>query len=212
MELILWRHAEAEVGEPDLGRRLTSKGEKQARRMAEWLHAHLPESARILVSPAMRAQQTVQALAELGHRKFKTVEEVAPGATVKDVLRAVDWPNAKKPDRGGRPSAYVCVRRKLPARGRRAAVVGQKGGRVVAILARTRRGGAGRAASGSESGSGVRGGSRIEDRVDHGAPSIEPEAVTRSSILNPSNSPHSTSSVNVVKSLCQSPRVFSGRR
>lgn len=97
MELILWRHAEAEVGEPDLGRRLTSKGEKQARRMAEWLHAHLPESARILVSPAMRAQQTVLALAEFGHRKFKTVEEVAPGATVKDVLRAVDWPNARSP-------------------------------------------------------------------------------------------------------------------
>ena len=97
MELILWRHAEAEVGEPDLGRRLTPKGEKQARRSAEWLHAHLPESARILVSPAMRAQQTVQALVEFGHRKFKTVDEVAPGATVADVLRAVDWPNAKSP-------------------------------------------------------------------------------------------------------------------
>ncbi len=36
MELILWRHAEAEPGEPDLGRRLSAKGEKQARRMAEW--------------------------------------------------------------------------------------------------------------------------------------------------------------------------------
>ena len=37
VDLILWRHAEAEPGEPDLGRRLTSKGLKQAERMGEWL-------------------------------------------------------------------------------------------------------------------------------------------------------------------------------
>ena len=36
MDLILWRHCEAEPGEPDLGRRLTSKGLKQAERMAQW--------------------------------------------------------------------------------------------------------------------------------------------------------------------------------
>ena len=34
MDLILWRHCEAEAGEPDLGRRLTPKGHKQAERMA----------------------------------------------------------------------------------------------------------------------------------------------------------------------------------
>jgi phosphohistidine phosphatase len=68
MELILWRHAEAEIGEPDLGRKLTPRGEKQARRVAEWLHAQLPDSARILVSPATRAQQTAKALAEVTHR------------------------------------------------------------------------------------------------------------------------------------------------
>ena len=97
MELILWRHAEAEIGEPDLGRKLTAKGEKQARRMAEWLHQHLPDSARILVSPAMRAQQTAKALAELSHRKFKTVESIAPGASPDEVLLAADWPQAKVP-------------------------------------------------------------------------------------------------------------------
>jgi phosphohistidine phosphatase len=97
MELILWRHAEAEPGEPDLGRGLTGKGEKQARRMAEWLHAHLPQSARILVSPARRAQQTAQALAEVGHRKLKTVEEIAPGASVADLLAEADWPDARQP-------------------------------------------------------------------------------------------------------------------
>ncbi len=97
MELILWRHAEAEVGEPDLGRKLTVKGEKQARRMAEWLHAHLPDSARILVSPAMRAQQTAAALVEVSHRKPRTVEQIAPGATPDELLAAADWPDAKHP-------------------------------------------------------------------------------------------------------------------
>jgi phosphohistidine phosphatase len=95
MELILWRHCEAEAGEPDLGRALTGKGEKQARRMAAWLHAHLPDSARILVSPARRSQQTAQALAELASRKLKTVDALAPGAGVDDVLRAARWPDAK---------------------------------------------------------------------------------------------------------------------
>lgn len=95
MELILWRHAEAEVGEPDLGRKLTAKGDKQARRMAEWLHAQLPDSARVLVSPAARAQQTAMALAELSQRKFKTVDELAPGAGADDVLAAAGWPDGK---------------------------------------------------------------------------------------------------------------------
>ena len=40
MDLILWRHAEAEPGEPDLGRRLTAKGHKQAERMGEWWEDH----------------------------------------------------------------------------------------------------------------------------------------------------------------------------
>lgn len=95
MELILWRHAEAEAGEPDLGRALTGKGEKQARRVAQWLHAQLPESARILVSPARRAQQTAQALAELSPRKLKTVDALAPGASAQDALAAVGWPDGK---------------------------------------------------------------------------------------------------------------------
>jgi phosphohistidine phosphatase len=97
MELLLWRHAEAESGEPDLGRKLTPKGEKQARRMAEWLHAHLPDSARIVASPADRAQQTAQALADLAHRRFKTLDALAPGASADDVLAAVGWPDGRSP-------------------------------------------------------------------------------------------------------------------
>jgi phosphohistidine phosphatase len=93
MDLILWRHCEAEPGEPDLGRRLTSKGVKQAERMSAWLDAHLPDTCRILVSPADRAQQTAVAL----NRKFKTVPELAPGATVAAALAIANWPESREP-------------------------------------------------------------------------------------------------------------------
>jgi len=94
VDLVLWRHADAEPGEPDEKRRLTAKGKKQARRAAEWLHASLPNSARILVSPAVRAQQTAACLAELSHRKLRTVAALAPGASADEILQIVDWPNA----------------------------------------------------------------------------------------------------------------------
>ena len=42
MELILWRHAEAEDGVPDGERALTKKGRKQARAVAAWLKPHSP--------------------------------------------------------------------------------------------------------------------------------------------------------------------------
>lgn len=93
MDLILWRHAEAEPGEPDLGRRLTAKGRKQAVRMGEWLDRHLPDTCRILVSPADRAQQTAVALG----RKYRTVPEIAPGADVATLLAVVGWPEAREP-------------------------------------------------------------------------------------------------------------------
>ncbi|TMH80217.1 MAG: hypothetical protein E6H51_02120 [Betaproteobacteria bacterium] len=62
MDLILWRHAEAEAGGPDSARKLTEHGQEQARRIAAWLKPRLPGNCEILVSPAARAQQTVQAL------------------------------------------------------------------------------------------------------------------------------------------------------
>ena len=92
MDLILWRHAEAEPGEPDLGRRLTSKGLKQAERVADWLDGRLPDTTRILASPADRAQQTALAL----KRKFRTAEELAPGARAADVLAAAGWPDSRE--------------------------------------------------------------------------------------------------------------------
>ena len=90
MELILWRHAEAEDGVPDAGRALTKKGRKQAATLAAWLKGHLPRQARILVSPATRAQQTAAAL-EL---PFVTTREIGVGATVGELLQVAGWPDA----------------------------------------------------------------------------------------------------------------------
>jgi phosphohistidine phosphatase len=89
MDLILWRHADAEDGANDAARRLTPKGLKQAARMAAWLDSTLPKDARMLVSPAVRAQQTAEALA----RDAETSEHVNTGARAADVLKAVGWPN-----------------------------------------------------------------------------------------------------------------------
>jgi phosphohistidine phosphatase len=92
MEIILWRHAEAEDGLADEQRKLTSKGEKQARRMAAWLKARLPENTVIMVSPAVRAQQTAQALT----RDFETRTEVGTSADAASVLKAAGWPKARR--------------------------------------------------------------------------------------------------------------------
>lgn len=90
MDLILWRHAEAEDGFPDAQRALTEKGHKQAARMAQWLQSRLPENARILASPATRAQQTASALT----KDFNTLEALAPGADAQALIDAAGWPRA----------------------------------------------------------------------------------------------------------------------
>lgn len=96
MELILWRHAEAEderEGQPDLERALTGRGQKQAARAAAWLDRYLPEGARILCSPAVRCEQTVLALG----RKYKVRDQLQPGAKPEDLLEAAQWPHARHP-------------------------------------------------------------------------------------------------------------------
>jgi len=92
MELLLWRHAEAEDGLPDLDRPLTAKGHKHAGKVAAWLDRNLPGNCRVLASPALRTQQTAAALG----RKFKTVASLGPGANVADVLVAAGWPDGKE--------------------------------------------------------------------------------------------------------------------
>ena len=91
MDLILWRHAQAEVGEPDFGRVLTAQGRKQATKMATWLDRSLPSGCRILCSPTARTVQTAEAL----DRKFKIVPELGPLALPGEALAVAGWPDAR---------------------------------------------------------------------------------------------------------------------
>jgi len=96
MDLILWRHADAHESSEeglDLDRSLSSKGERQAARIAAWLNQQLPATAKVLVSPARRAQQTAAAL----DRKLRTVADLAPEASVEALLHSVRWPDSREP-------------------------------------------------------------------------------------------------------------------
>jgi phosphohistidine phosphatase len=113
MDLILWRHAEAEErAADDLRRRLTSKGRKQAARAAEWLLQRLPARFSLIASPALRAHQTAQALG----MPIKAHEALAPGASAKAIIAAASWPQNKgavvvvghQPDLGRALAQLVC--------------------------------------------------------------------------------------------------------
>jgi phosphohistidine phosphatase len=90
MELILWRHAEASDGTPDNARALTEKGRRQAERMAHFLSERLPPNTRILVSPAVRAQQTAAALSP----RFITAPNLGTHATPETAIATAGWPLA----------------------------------------------------------------------------------------------------------------------
>ena len=88
MELLLWRHADAEDGSPDAARELSKKGQKQAMQVANWLKPRLPKDCIILASPAKRAQQTAQAL----NLPFTTERRIGTSADVADIIAAANWP------------------------------------------------------------------------------------------------------------------------
>jgi phosphohistidine phosphatase len=90
MDLLLWRHAEAEDGEDDMKRRLTERGERQARTMAKWIRQHQPKNMRIIVSPSVRTQQTADAL----KLPFETLRKIGPDACVSELIAASGWPGA----------------------------------------------------------------------------------------------------------------------
>ncbi len=89
MDLLLWRHAEAEEGFPDIKRKLTVRGEKQARQMAEWLKKNGPKKLRIIASPALRCQQTAQALG----LPFETDKRLGTNSNATNLLTAAGWPD-----------------------------------------------------------------------------------------------------------------------
>jgi len=117
MELILWRHAEAEdaAAGGDLDRALTRHGRKQAERMGEWLRAHLDDDWRVLASPARRAVQTAKGLG----MDFEEREALAPGARADAVLREAGWPGAGRPVVivGHQPTLGEAAARIIGARG-----------------------------------------------------------------------------------------------
>ena len=90
MDLLLWRHADAADGRPDLARALTKRGHEQARAMAKWLKKRMPAGLRILASPARRAQETAAALG----MPVETFDELAPDAAPSALLAAAGWPDA----------------------------------------------------------------------------------------------------------------------
>lgn len=94
MNLILWRHAEAEdIAPSDLARQLTTRGRKQAQSVAKWLRARLDDDAVILASPAIRTIQTVESLTD----QYRVVRELAPGGSAAEVLNAAGWPEGIAP-------------------------------------------------------------------------------------------------------------------
>lgn len=97
MDLLLWRHAKAvDVDETinDLKRPLTQEGEGQAQEMAAWLKRKMPVNTRILSSPALRTRQTVMYLSK---KNYHISEQIAPDASVDEVLKVIDWEKAKRP-------------------------------------------------------------------------------------------------------------------
>jgi phosphohistidine phosphatase len=94
IELILWRHAQAEDGAPDVERALTPRGRRDAARVADWLSAHIPAGgATVLCSPTRRTRETAAALR--AHRgaigRFEVTDAIGPQAAAADVLRRADW-------------------------------------------------------------------------------------------------------------------------
>ncbi|PIE45593.1 MAG: histidine phosphatase family protein [Gammaproteobacteria bacterium] len=85
MQIILWRHAEADDNyRRDLSRKLTPKGHRQAQTTARWLRNYLPDDYLLVSSEASRAKQTAQHLSKpLIDRRFN------PGSRAKHVEQAL---------------------------------------------------------------------------------------------------------------------------
>lgn len=92
MDLILWRHAEAEaagLGMKDSDRNLTARGRKQAKQMADWLLAQRLPKLSVIASATKRAVQTADTLG----RHYTVNRKIGPGAGASDLLAAANWPD-----------------------------------------------------------------------------------------------------------------------
>jgi phosphohistidine phosphatase len=112
MNLILWRHAEAQdLAASDLARQLTARGQKQAQAAAKWLRSRIDDDALFLVSPAVRTVQTAEAFGD----RYQTVNDLSPGASAQAVIDAAHWPDG--------PAQTVVIVGHQPTLGRVAALL-----------------------------------------------------------------------------------------
>lgn len=92
MDLILWRHAEAndaEASMADADRGLTDRGRHHAERIAAWLREQPLRKVEVMSSPAKRAMQTAKTLG----LPVKVVRQLGVGASPADLLGAINWPD-----------------------------------------------------------------------------------------------------------------------
>jgi phosphohistidine phosphatase len=90
MRLYLVRHADAEPGEPDELRELSSTGREQARALGERLRAAGVHADAILTSPLLRARQTGAEVGRVLGVESEPEERLAPGATTGDLRAAIE--------------------------------------------------------------------------------------------------------------------------
>jgi phosphohistidine phosphatase len=91
MELILWRHADAEPGVDDLERKLTAKGRKQAARVGGWLQCALAGEIHGLFEPGEARAADGKSAGRADHHS----ELLVPGTSAADILRAVSVARAR---------------------------------------------------------------------------------------------------------------------
>ncbi len=101
--LILWRHAEAEVQSDsgaDIDRALTKHGRKDAEKMAEWLSQYMPKNTEIYCSPAKRCLETVAALQQLKQsktkREVKIVDFLSVDSSVDEIVKQLSNDNTSQ--------------------------------------------------------------------------------------------------------------------
>ncbi|MBP6115020.1 MAG: histidine phosphatase family protein [Neisseriaceae bacterium] len=85
MEIILWRHAQADDAAVDEARRLTEVGHAQAQQMAAWLSQRLGSDYQVWCSEARRSQETAAHL----HPRPLPMRSLNPDAGYQDILNLI---------------------------------------------------------------------------------------------------------------------------
>jgi phosphohistidine phosphatase len=89
VRVFLVRHAEAEPGDPDELRALTTHGRRQAQELSERFARHGITPDCVLSSPLLRARQTAETIAAAAGLAAEPDERLAPGATAEGLRAAV---------------------------------------------------------------------------------------------------------------------------